>query len=103
MGIIKENPPIPNTNPIPGLSKIAVVISNKITNTGTLQIKNLKSFRRNGRAKMNIPIGIIKNCIPPHDARPNAKKTPPPINLDIVIFLLSDLIPLKNKYNPNNP
>ena len=37
------------------------------------------------------------------EPEPNAKKTPPPINLDIVIFLLSDLIPLKNKYNPNKP
>ena len=52
---------------------------------------------------MKIPIGIIKNWIPPQDARPNARKTPPPINLKIEIFLLSDLIPLKNKYNPNKP
>ena len=52
---------------------------------------------------MNIPIGIMKNWIPPQDARPNAIKIPPPINLDMVIFLLSDLIPLKNKYKPNNP
>ena len=54
VGMIKENPPIPNTNPIPGLSKIAVVSNNEVTNTGTLQIKNLKSFRRNGRVKINI-------------------------------------------------
>ena len=52
---------------------------------------------------MKIPIGIIKNCIPPQEASPNPKIIPPPITLEITIFLFSDFIPLKNRYKPNNP
>ena len=53
--------------------------------------------------EINIPIGIIKNCIPPQAESPNPKNIPPVINLEIAIFLFSDFIPLKKKYIPKSP
>ena len=55
---------------------------------------NLSSFLRNGSAKKKNPIGNTKNCMPPHEARPNASKIPAPIIFATEIFPLSDFIAL---------
>ena len=39
---------------------------------------NLLSFLRNANARKKSPMGKIKNCIPPHEARPNPSKIPAP-------------------------
>ena len=98
-----ENPPKPNTNPGPGLSNNKIVDKNDITKRGMLQSKKSWSFLIKGKARMKTPMGITKNWIPPHEARPKLKIIPAPIILETAIFLFSVFIPLKNKYSHNNP
>ena len=55
---------------------------------------NLLSFLRNGNARKKSPIGNMKNWMPPHEARPKARKIPPPTIFATDTFPLSDFIPL---------
>ena len=55
---------------------------------------NLLSFLRNGNARKKSPMGKIKNCIPPHEARPKASKILAPTIFARETFPLSDFIPL---------
>ena len=81
---INVNVPVstPNGNPI------AFNDSNNIdtkTNTDVkitdVHMMNLLSFLRNGNARKKSPIGNMKNWMPPHEARPKARKIAPPHNL----------------------
>ena len=99
----KTTPPKPNTKCGPGLSNEAVIKRNVPTKSGTAHNKNLWFLLTNGNARMNIPIGIIKNWFPPQDDNPKLMVIAPKIIFRIAVFLFSDFIALKNKYNPSNP
>ena len=93
--VINVNPPVSSGNPI---------AFNKSNNTDTkmntdvkitdVHMMNLLSFLRNGNARKKNPIGNMKNWMPPHEARPKARKIPPPTIFAIDTFPLSDLMPL---------
>ena len=59
-----------------------------------VHMMNLLSFLRNGNARKKSPMGKIKNCMPPHEARPKASKIPAPTIFATETFPLSDFIPL---------
>ena len=59
-----------------------------------VHMTNLLSFLINGNARKKRPIGNMKNWAPPHEARPNASKIPPPTIFAREIFPLSDFIAL---------
>ena len=59
-GRINDAPPNPRTKSIPGLSNMDDVSKKDAMKRGTLQIIKSWSFLTNGKAKRNIPIGIIK-------------------------------------------
>tara|TARA_B100000929_G_scaffold238513_1_gene195403 strand:+ start:179 stop:700 length:522 start_codon:yes stop_codon:yes gene_type:complete len=93
----RKNPLRPETNAKPVFSNDIVVKRNidaKITDT---HITNLLSFLRNGNARNKIPIGNIKNWMPPHDATPKASKSPAPAIFATDIFPLSDFKPLRRR------
>jgi len=58
---------------------------------------NLLSFLRNGNARKKSPMGKIKNCMPPHEARPKASTIPAPTIFATETFPLSDFIPLRSR------
>lgn len=64
---------------------------------------NLWSVLRKGKVRKKIPIGIIKNWLPPQDEIENAVKIPAPKSLINAIFLLLDFIPLRRKYTAKRP
>ena len=74
-----------------------------LTNSGMHHNRNLVSFLKKGNTKINNPIGIIKNWFPPHEPMPKAIITPPEIIFKNAIFLFSDFIALKNRYQPKRP
>ena len=62
-----------------------------------VHMMNLLSFLRNGNARKKSPIGNMKNCMPPHEARPKDSKMPAPTIFAIDTFPLSDFIPLRRR------
>ena len=62
-----------------------------------ISMMNLLSFLINGNASKKNPIGNMKNWMPPHEARPNASKIPPPTIFAIDTFPLSDFIALRSR------
>ena len=58
---------------------------------------NLWSSLRNGNVRKKIPIGMIKNWLPPQAEIEKVVKIPAPISLAIAIFLLFEFIPLNRK------
>ena len=91
---IRKNPFKLETNVIPVLSNDIVTKRNTDVKITEVHMINLLSFLRNGNARNKNPIGKIKNCMPPHEARPNASMIPPPIIFARETFPLSDFMPL---------
>ena len=91
---IRKNPFSPEINPRPVFSNDKVIKRNTDTKITEANMMNLLSFLRNGNARNKSPMGKIKNCMPPHEARPKASKIPPPTIFAIDTFPLSDLMPL---------
>ena len=61
-------------------------------------MRNLWSVLKKGKAKNKIPIGIIKNWLPPQAEIENIVKIPEPASFINAIFLFFELIPLNSKY-----
>ena len=81
-----------NANPVFSYSPVTKMKTDvKITE---VHMMNLLSFLRNGNARKKSPMGKIKNCMPPHEARPKASKIPAPTIFATETFPLSDFIPL---------
>ena len=100
---IRKNPFRLEMYATPVFSNNAVTTKNTNVKMAEVQIMYLSSFLRNGSAKKKNPIGNIKNCMPPHEARPNARKIPPPTIFAREIFPLSDFMALITRYTDNNP
>ena len=94
---IKKNPLRLEINPSPVFSNDIVIKRNTDVKTIEVHIMNLLSVLRNGSAIKKSPIGNMKNCIPPHEARPNASKIPAPTILAAATYTLSDFIPLRSR------
>jgi hypothetical protein len=91
---IRKNPFRLETKPIPVFSNNAVTKKNAAVKIIEVHIMNLLSFLRNGNAIKKSPIGNMKNCIPPHEPRPKASKTPAPTIFAAETFPLSSFIAL---------
>ena len=91
---IMKNPLIFTAKVRPVLSYNAVTKINTVVKTMDVHTINLLSFLRNGSAMKKNPMGNIKNCIPPHEARPNARKIPPATIFARETFPLSDFMAL---------
>jgi|TARA_B110000263_G_scaffold108327_1_gene94671 hypothetical protein len=94
---IRKNPLRPEINAIPVFSNDAVTKRNTDVKMIDVNITNLLSFLRNGSARNKIPIGNMKNWMPPHDAIPKASKIPAPTIFAMDIFPLSDFKPLRRR------
>jgi hypothetical protein len=94
---IRKNPLRPEINAIPVFSNDAVTKRNTDVKMIDVNITNLLSFLRNGSARKKIPIGNMKNWMPPHDAIPKASKIPAPTIFAMDIFPLSDFKPLRRR------
>ncbi len=97
VGPIKENPPKPKTKSIPGRSKAAALDKNEIAKRGMDHKRKLWSFLRNGNVRINAPMGITKNWMPPQEASPKVSIIPEPIIFAMAIFLFFVLIPLRKR------
>ena len=86
VGIINDKPPNPIMKCVPSLSNAKDVIIVEIVKRGIIHIRNLWSVRKNGKVNMKIPIGRIKNWLPPHADKLNINKIPAPINVGIIIL-----------------
>lgn len=64
---------------------------------------NLWSVLKNGNVRKKIPIGIIKNWLPPHAEIEKLVKIPALASLMRAIFLFCELIPLRRKYTAKRP
>jgi hypothetical protein len=92
---ININPPVATGNPnIFNNSNNTVTKRNTDVKITEVNMMNLLSFLRNGNARKRNPIGSMKNWMPPHEARPKARKIAPPTTFAIDTFPLSDLMPL---------
>ena len=91
---MRKNPLRLEAKAMPVFSNNAVTKKNAETKIIEVHIMNLLSFLRNGNAIKKSPIGNMKNCTPPHEARPNASKTPAPTIFATETFPLSDFIAL---------
>ena len=69
---IRKNPLMFEINANPVLSNSPVTKKNTVVKITEVHIMNLLSFLRNGNARKKSPMGKIKNCMPPHEARPKA-------------------------------
>ena len=95
---ININPPVVTGNPnIFNNSNNTVTKRNTDVKITEVHMMNLLSFLRNGNARKKSPIGNMKNWMPPHEARPKARKIPPPTIFAIDTFPLSDFIPLRRR------
>jgi hypothetical protein len=94
---IRKNPLRPEINAIPVFSNDTVTKRNTDVKMIDVNITNLLSFLRNGSARNKIPIGNMKNWMPPHDATPKASKIPAPTIFAMDIFPLSDFKPLRRR------
>ena len=86
-----------------GLSTNDAVNNNEIENKGIAHSKNLLSCLKNGNAIKNAANGKKRNCIPPHDVRPNVRNIPAKIIFMAVIFPLLFFIADKSKYMDRKP
>ncbi len=91
---IRKNPLRFEINANPVLSYSPVAKKNTDVKITEVHMMNLLSFLRNGNARKKSPMGKIKNCMPPHEARPKASKIPAPTIFATETFPLSDFIPL---------
>ena len=91
---IRKNPLRFEINPIPVFSNNPVTKKNTDVKITEDHMMNLLSFLRNGNARKKSPMDKIKNCMPPHEARPKASKIPAPTIFATETFPLSDFIPL---------
>ena len=89
----KHNPQSPGICS-PVLPNAKVIIRNVDVKRVEAQIINLLSFLINGNARKKNPIGMTKNWVPPHEARPKASKMPPPTIFPTDTIPLSDFIAL---------
>jgi len=64
---------------------------------------NLWSVLKNGNVRKKIPIGIIKNWLPPQAEIENVVKIPAPMSFANATFLFWEFNPLKSKYIVKNP
>ena len=94
---IRKNPPRLEAKAIPVFSNDIVIKMNAAVKTMEAHMMKLLSFHRNGSARKKIPIGIIKNWTPPHEARPNAIKIPAPTTLAIDVLSRDDFMPLRSR------
>ena len=93
----RKNPLRLEINAIPVFSNDTVTKKNTVTKISEIHMINLLSFLRNGNARKKSPIGNMKNCMPPHEARPKDSKMPAPTIFAIDTFPLSDFIPLRRR------
>ena len=91
---IRKNPLRLEINEIPVFSNNEVIKKNTDAKIIEVHIRNLLSFLRNGNTIKKSPIRNIKNCTPPPQARPNARKIPAPTIFAAETFPLSDFIAL---------
>ena len=91
---IRKNPLRFEINANPVFSYSPVTKKNTDVKITEVHMMNLLSFLRNGNARKKSPMGKIKNCMPPHEARPKASKIPAPTIFATETFPLSDFIPL---------
>ena len=91
---IRKNPLRFEINANPVLSYSPVTKKNTDVKITDVHMMNLLSFLRNGNARKKSPMGKIKNCVPPHEARPQASTIPAPTIFATETFPLSDFIPL---------
>ena len=82
----RKNPFRLEINAIPVFSNDPVTKRNTDVKIIEVNMMNLLSFLRNGNARNKIPIGNMKNWMPPHDAIPKASKIPAPANFATDIF-----------------
>ena len=94
---IRKNPPRLEANAIPVFSNDIVIKMNAAVKIMEAHMMKLLSFLRNGSARKKNPIGIIKNWIPPHEARPKAIKIPAPATLAIDVLSPYDFMPLRSR------
>ena len=94
---IRKNPPRLETKAIPVFSNDIVIKMNTAVKTMEVQMMKLLSFLRNGSARKKIPMGRIKNWMPPHEARPNAIKIPAPTTLAMDVLSSYDFMPLRSR------
>ena len=93
----RKNPLMFEMYATPVLSNNADVKKNIDVKTTEVHMMYLLSFLRNGSARKKNPIGNMKNWMPPHEARPNASKIPPPTIFAREIFPLSDFMALRRR------
>ena len=91
---IRKNPLRPEINTKPVFSNNPVTKRKTDVKITEANMMNLLSFLRNGNARKKSPMGKIKNCTPPHEARPKASKIPAPAIFARETFPLSDFIQL---------
>ena len=91
---IRKNPLRFEINANPVFSYSPVTKKNTDVKITEVHMMNLLSFLRNGNARKKSPMGKIKNCMPPHEARPKASTIPAPTIFATETFPLSDFIPL---------
>ena len=94
---IRKKPFRLEKNVSPVLSNNELTRMNVDTKITDVQTMNLLSFFRNGSARKKIPMGNMKNWIPPHEARPNPSKIPAPTIFATETFPLSDFIALRSR------
>jgi len=91
---IRKNPLRFEINAYQVFSYSPVTKKNTDVKITEVHMMNMLSFLRNGNARKKSPIGNMKNWMPPHEARPKARKIPPPTIFARDTFPLSDLMPL---------
>ena len=91
---IRKNPLRFEINANPVFSYSPVTKKNTDVKITEVHMMNLLSFLRNGNARKKSPMGKIKNCVPPHEARLKASTIPAPTIFATETFPLSDFIPL---------
>ena len=94
---IRKKPLRPEINAMPVFSNDAVANRNTDVKITAINIRNLLSFLRNGNARNKIPIGNMKNWMPPHDPIPQANKIPAPTIFATDTFPLFDFKPLRRR------
>ena len=91
---IRKNPFRLETKAMPVFSNNPVTKKNTDTKITDVKVISLLSFARNGKTIKKSPIGNMKNCTPPHEARPNASNTPAPATFAMETYPSLDFIPL---------
>ena len=74
---IRAIPGRPITKEIPGLGKLPALIRANTVNVIATKLAIRVSFLKKGRTIKNSDIGMLKYCIPPHDAFASPSRSPP--------------------------